>query len=202
MADIFVKQIPVGPMMNYAYLAGAKNGDSVVAIDTAWNAKEIIDQAEKSGKKVVAILLTHTHFDHCNAVDDFVKKISVPVYVHEKEKGNISKNLKIRETREGTTIEEAGLKISCLHTPGHTPGSQCFLIDDALFTGDTLFVDSCGRVDLPDSNPDDMRISLGRIAGLPENIKVFPGHNYGLSPYATIGQQKKSNPYLSGEPIE
>lgn len=185
--------------MNYAYLVGALDTNLVIAIDAAWDAKKIISEAEKNGKKITAVLLTHTHFDHCNAVDELSKAMKVPVYVHEKEVKNVSNTLNIKTTKDGMTIAEAGLKVLCIHTPGHTPGSQCFLINDAIFTGDTLFVDSCGRVDLPGSNPQDMKSSLLKIASLPENIIVFPGHNYGLVPYSTIGQQKKSNPYLSGD---
>jgi len=197
--NIFLKQISIGPMMNYAYLVGALDTNLVIAIDAAWDAKKIISEAEKNGKKITAVLLTHTHFDHCNAVDELSKAMKVPVYVHEKEVKNVSNTLNIKTTKDGMTIAEAGLKVLCIHTPGHTPGSQCFLINDAIFTGDTLFVDSCGRVDLPGSNPQDMKSSLLKIASLPENIIVFPGHNYGLVPYSTIGQQKKSNPYLSGD---
>jgi len=197
MAHLFIKQIPIGPMMNYAYLVGADKGDAVVAIDTAWNAEQILSEAKQSGKKIEAILLTHTHFDHCNAVKDLAKKISVPVYVHEAEAENLPESLDVRTTKPETTVHLAGLDIHCMHTPGHTPGSQCFLIDEMIFTGDTLFVDGCGRVDLPGSNPKEMIVSLARLARLPDGIKVFPGHDYGTSPTATIGEQKKTNPYLS-----
>lgn len=201
MVDLFIKQIPIGPMMNYAYLVGGGSGNEVVAIDTAWSAPEIFRQAEDNGRKITAVLLTHTHYDHCNAVEELAKKINVPIYVHEEEDQSLPNNLNIKKTKEGMVIKEAGVEITCLHTPGHTPGSQCFLIDNALFTGDTLFVDSCGRVDLPGSNPKEMECSLKRLAGLPETIKVFPGHNYGVAPQSTIGEQKKSNPYLSSESV-
>lgn len=196
MAHLFIKQIPIGPMMNYAYLVGAEGSNAVVAIDTAWSADQILDAAKKSGRNIEAILLTHTHFDHCNAVDDLAGKISVPVYVHEAEIKNISKGLDVRSTKKDMTIEIAGMKIHCIHTPGHTPGSQSFLVDDALFTGDTLFVDGCGRVDLPGSDPKEMVSSLMSLAELPDGTKVFPGHDYGGSPTSTIGDQKKNNPYL------
>lgn len=182
--------------MNYAYLVGMKNTKEVVAIDTAWSAPEILEEAGKDGRKIVAVLLTHTHYDHCNAVEELAGKINVPVYVHEEEVGELPKNLNIKNTKEGTVIKEAGLNINCMHTPGHTAGSQCFLIDDALFTGDTLFVDSCGRVDLPGSNPEAMEVSLKKLSHLPENVMVFPGHNYGVTPNSTIGEQKRNNPYL------
>ncbi len=197
MSNLFIKQIAIGPMMNYAYLVGSKEGDGVAAIDTAWSADQIIDEAKKGGKKIVAILLTHTHFDHCNAVEDLARKISVPVYVHEAEAGEIPGDLDVRKTKNDETIEIAGVKIRCIHTPGHTPGSQSFLIGDALFTGDTLFVDGCGRVDLPGSDPREMVVSLSGLAKLPDKTTVYPGHDYGSKPTSTIGDQKKSNPYLA-----
>lgn len=201
MSNLFIKQIPIGPMMNYAYLVGADGGDGVVAIDTAWSADQIIAEVKKSGKKIEAVLLTHTHFDHCNAVPELARKISVPVYVHEIEANELPQDLDVRPTGKDTTIEVAGMKIRCVHTPGHTPGSQSFLVGDALFTGDTLFVDGCGRVDLPGSSPKQMLTSLAGLAKLPDHIIVYPGHNYGPTPTSTIGQQKKSNPYFM-EPTE
>ena len=197
MNDLFVKQIPVGPMMNYAYLVGAENHHSAVAIDAAWSADQILDAAKKSQRKIEAVFLTHTHFDHCNAVPDLAKKISVPVYVHETEADNLPENLNVKSTKKDMVIEIAGLHIRCIHTPGHTPGSQSFLIDNAVFTGDTLFVDGCGRVDLPGSSPREMVSSLSELAALPDDVVVYPGHNYGSAPTSTIGDQKKNNPYLS-----
>lgn len=198
MKDIFIRQIAIGPMMNYAYLVGAKEGKEVVAIDVAWSADDVNAKAQKEGREIVAILLTHTHFDHCNATDKLAKKINAPVYVHEKEAEELPAGLEIRTTKEGTKISIAGIDILCLHTPGHTPGSQCFLVDESIFTGDTLFVDNCGRVDLPGSSPREMTASLKRLAGLPEKIVVYPGHNYGAATHTTIGEQRKSNPYLVG----
>jgi glyoxylase-like metal-dependent hydrolase (beta-lactamase superfamily II) len=141
--------------------------------------------------------LTHTHFDHCNAVEDLIKKLAVPVYVHEAEVKDLPPGLDVRPTKKDSTVEIAGLTIRCMHTPGHTPGSQSFLINDAIFTGDTLFVDGCGRVDLPGSDPKEMVRSLTNLASLPDNVTVYPGHDYGSAPTSTIGQQKKNNPYMS-----
>jgi len=184
-------------MMNYAYLVGDAKGENVVAIDTAWSADQIIDAAKKSGKKIEAILLTHTHFDHCNAVEELARKISVPVYVHEAEAGDLPEDLNVKPTKKDMIVEVAGMAVHCIHTPGHTPGSQSFLIGDSLFTGDTLFVDGCGRVDLPGSSPKQMVASLADLAKLPDHIIVYPGHDYGPTPTSTIGDQKKNNPYLS-----
>jgi glyoxylase-like metal-dependent hydrolase (beta-lactamase superfamily II) len=196
MVDLFIKQIPIGPMMNYAYLVGAENGAGVVAIDTAWSADHILRAAKENNKNIEAILLTHTHFDHCNAAEELARKIHIPIYVHELETEELPGELDVKVTRPDMTIEIAGVSIRCMHTPGHTPGSQCFLVNDVIFTGDTLFVDGCGRVDLPGSDPKQMVASLSRLATLPDQTKIFPGHDYGTSPTTTIGEQKRTNPYL------
>ncbi len=195
--NVFVKQIAVGPMMNFAYLTGPMKGDGVILIDPSWDAKKLIGAAEEAGRRIEAILLTHGHFDHANALEDVTKRIAVPVYVHEAEAKEIPTALDIRTTREGSAIEAAGVTITCLHTPGHTPGSQCFLIGNALFTGDTLFVDGCGRVDLEGGDPEAMVRSLVRLGELPGNTIVYPGHDYGGTKVTTIEEQRQNNPYMN-----
>ncbi len=199
MPNLFVKQIPIGPMMNFSYLVGASQGSEVIAIDVAWDAQKIMDEAKKANRKIAAIFLTHTHYDHCNALDDFIKQNNVPVYVHKQEEKELSQDLNIKPTQEGMKLDLAGLQIECMHTPGHTPGAQCYLIDNAIFTGDTLFVGNCGRVDLPGSSPKDMENSMLRLSKLPEQIVVYPGHDYGDSKTSTIGEEKKSNYYMKAE---
>jgi glyoxylase-like metal-dependent hydrolase (beta-lactamase superfamily II) len=94
------------------------------------------------------------------------------------------------------TLSLGGVEVRFLHTPGHTPGSQCFLVRNALVSGDTLFIRGCGRVDLPGSNPDDMYTSLRRLASLPDDVVLLPGHNYADEPRSTIAAEKRHNPYL------
>ena len=193
----FIKQITVGPMQNFAYLLGSEDSKGCVLIDPSWDVKKLIGEAEREGRKIEAILLTHTHFDHVNALEDMAKKLNVPVYVHGAEAHEMPKGLDIQITKEGSVIEAAGLKIKCMHTPGHSPGSQCFLVENAIFTGDTLFVEGCGRVDLEGGSPDDMVISLSRLGELPGNTVVYPGHDYGGQKTSTIEKQRASNPYMN-----
>jgi hydroxyacylglutathione hydrolase len=90
-----------------------------------------------------------------------------------------------------------GVEIQLMHTPGHTPGSQCFLVENRVVSGDTLFIDACGRVDFPGGNPEQMYYSLTqKLMALPDEMILFPGHNYAPLKHATLGEQKKSNPYL------
>lgn len=198
--SIFVKQIPVGPMMNFAYLVGAANGNKAVLIDPSWDAKKLLNSAEEESRDIEALLTTHTHFDHINVIEDIAKITKASVYVHQEEAKELPRSLNLHITEEGMLIEVAGIKITCLHTPGHTPGSQCFLIENTLFTGDTLFVDGCGRVDLAGGDPEAMANSLRRLSELPQHIIVYPGHDYGGSQISTIGEQRQRNPYMRAEP--
>ena len=195
--NIYIKQIPLGPMNNFAYLVGADGGKGCVVIDPSWDAKKLIGEAEKDGRTIEAILLTHTHFDHVNALEDVAKKVKAPVYIHGAEAHVLPQGLDVHTTKEGSVIEAAGLEFKCLHTPGHSPGSQCFMVKGALFTGDTLFVEGCGRVDLEGGSPDDMVISLSRLGELPGETIVYPGHDYGGKTTSTIAQQRTSNPYMN-----
>ncbi|MBT3181546.1 MAG: MBL fold metallo-hydrolase [Deltaproteobacteria bacterium] len=192
-----IKQIPIGPMMNYTYLIADEQAGVCAVVDPCWDAETIFLEADKVGLKIEKILLTHTHFDHANALEPLFNKTHASVFVNVAEAAEIPSGIEKVETGDGYKIELAGLNIECLHTPGHTPGSQCFLVNDSIFTGDTLFVDGCGRVDLPGGNPGEMLTSLKRLASLDDGITVYPGHNYGSSERSTIGDQKKKNPYMN-----
>lgn len=197
MSNIIIKQLVVGPMMNYAYLVTSKGSSSSIVIDPGWDIEKFISTAKSLNTSISAILLTHAHFDHAQVAGELAEKTKSPVYVHEAESNENNLGTNIVSTKDGMELQLAGLKITCLHTPGHTPGSQCFLIENNLFSGDTLFVDACGRVDLPGSSPEDMMNSLKRIAKLNPHIVVYPGHDYGPSPTDTIGNQKATNPFLN-----
>ena len=192
-----IRQIPIGPMENFAYLIGDPAAKVCAAVDPAWNAQEILRAAEAEGWTIAKVLLTHSHYDHANALAALAKITGAAIYVHEADAGDLPGDLELHPTKEGMTIAVGGLTVTCLHTPGHTPGSQCFLVENALITGDTLFVDNCGRVDLPGSSPSDMLASLARLAALDPATVVYPGHNYGPTTTSTIGDQRQSNPYLA-----
>lgn len=199
MTQVIIKQIPIGPMMNYAYLIGDNETKTAAAVDPAWDAQAIIRTAEDEDWKITSILLTHSHFDHVSAVEALAKIVDARIFVHRADAKDLPSGLPIHPTEEGTVIDVGYIHIHCLHTPGHTPGSQCFLVDGSLITGDTLFIDGCGRVDLPGSNPEDMLASLKRLSSLDPKTVIYPGHGYGPSPTATIGEQLKTNPYLNAK---
>jgi len=190
-----IKQISVGPMLNLSYLVGDSDAGVCAVVDPGWDSGTILAEAEKAGLKIEAILLTHTHYDHTGALGDIAAETGAPVYVNNLETDEV-KGLPLSVTNEGTVIDVGSLKLECMHTPGHTAGSQCFIVDGNILTGDTLFIDGCGRVDLPGSNPEDMLKSLRRLSELDPDTVVWPGHDYG-GLTGTIGGLRKSNPYLS-----
>ena len=184
-------------MGNFAYLIGDAKKKECAVVDPAWDVDAILKKAGADGMKVTAGLLTHTHFDHANGVEELVRKTGCKVYVHENE-AKYLKGIKkaIIETREGSKIRIGDVEILALHTPGHTEGAQCFLAGDILISGDTLFPGACGRCDLPGGDERKMAASLKRLSGLDENIKVYSGHAYGDDASSTIGREKCTNPFM------
>jgi len=192
---MLIKQLAVGPMLNLAYLLGDSGSGRCAVIDPGWDSRSILKAVGEANLTVDKILLTHAHFDHVGALADIASETGAPVYVHSLEAPELEVSMEARPTDDGTEIELGSFRIECLHTPGHTPGSQCFLVDGNLFTGDTLFVDGCGRVDLPGSNPEDMLKSLMRLSKLDPSTTVWPGHDYG-GKSSKMGELVKTNPYL------
>jgi len=196
MTEASIVQLAVGPMDNLAYLVGDDDAKVCAVVDPGWDARSIIDAAEGNGWRIDKVLLTHTHFDHVGALEKLARLAKGGIYAHGEEAGSIDESIPTTPTADGTVIEVGSLRVVCMHTPGHTPGSQCFLVDGSIITGDTLFIDGCGRVDLPGSDPDRMVESLKTLAGLPPETVVYPGHDYG-GRSGTIGNLLRNNPYLS-----
>ena len=189
--NLFIKQISVGPMMNFAYLVGDKSTKDAVIIDPGWEGARLIEEAKKEGFKISNILATHTHFDHINEVHYLVNALDVPTYVHKDEVDGLQNLANVKRFGNDGHIKIGDLDFQALHTPGHTKGSVSFLIDSALFTGDTLFIDNIGRTDLEGGDVEEMFNSMVKLRELPENVIVYPGHHYGPAPTATIGYSEK-----------
>lgn len=196
MSEIYFKQLLVGPMENFIYLIGDKKKKECVMIDPAWDVPAVLEVAEKDGMKVVGGLITHTHFDHCNGAKDLLDKTQSKIYVHKNE-AEFLKGMKqeIEKTDSGYELKIGDVAITFIHTPGHTPGSQCFMVNNSLVSGDTLFIGACGRCDLPGGNAEQMYHSLQKLARLGDDVVLFPGHNYAEEPVSTIGAEKQHNPY-------
>ncbi len=204
--EVYLKQMELGPMQNFVYLIGDPAVRQCVAVDPAWEIDTIVETAQRDDMTIVGALVTHTHQDHVGGhlfgmdipgVEDLLEKVKAKVYVHKAEreflKGFGSDVVKVDAN---DTLQVGRLAITFVHTPGHTPGSQCFLVGDRLISGDTLFIGSCGRTDLPGSDPTEMYHSLTqRLYKLPDETILLPGHNYGGSS-STIGREKRSNPFM------
>ena len=142
------------------------------------------------------ILVTHTHFDHVNDVPTISDKTGVEIYVHSAEAERFADLPNVKSISAGDKIPLGSFLIGVIYTPGHSKGSVSFTLDDAIFTGDTLFVDGIGRTDLEGGDTEEMFKSLRKLSELPGKVIVYPGHHYGPSPTATIAEQKETNPYL------
>jgi hydroxyacylglutathione hydrolase len=206
--SLYFKQIEIGPMQNYVYLIGSTETRKVAVVDAAWEIDTILKIAAQDEMEVTHAFVTHTHPDHVGGgfagidiagVAELLEKCKAKVVVHKAE-AEFLKGLSpsdLIKTDHGDKIVVGGLEIQLMHTPGHTPGSQCFLTDGRVISGDTMFIDACGRVDFPGGNAEQMYYSLTqKLMALPDDTILFPGHNYARLPHATIGEQKKTNPYL------
>jgi len=195
----YIKQMEIGPMANYVYLVGAAGSKDAVVVDPAWDIDAIVEAAERDGRRIVGALVTHWHPDHTNGLQELVDKTDAAVYVNAEDVPWLPSPVgNLRPSRPGDALQLGDVKVEFLHTPGHTPGSQCFLVRGRLLSGDTLFIDACGRTDLPGGEPEELYRSLsGTLRNLDDRTIVLPGHNYAPVPSATIGEQKISNPFLA-----
>jgi glyoxylase-like metal-dependent hydrolase (beta-lactamase superfamily II) len=220
--SLYIKQLLAGrdfatensfarQMANFVYLIGDDQQRVCMVVDPAWDIPGIIEFAEKEDMRLIGALVTHYHPDHIggdifgHSITGLAELISirpVKVHVNEVESGGVKQisglsDSDIARHQGGDEVAIGNVTVRLLHTPGHTPGSQCFLADSALVSGDTLFIGGCGRVDLPGGNPEQMYHSLTQVlAKLPKDTLLFPGHNYAAKEVSTIGDEQKDNYYL------
>ena len=201
MTPFYLKQVEVGLMRNFNYLIGDPATRECAYVDPAWEVDRLLRLAREEGYRVKKILLTHNHFDHVEGVEEVVRLTGAEVYIHPNDEAPIKRGkARILHANGGMEIKIGGLKIVALHTPGHTPGSTCYLIDDLhLMTGDTLFQGNCGRCDLPGGDSKKLFESLQQLKSLEPATKVYPGHDYGHTPVTTIGYEKQHNPTLQSK---
>lgn len=194
-----IHTLPVGMLQTNCYIAHQENSSACLVIDPGDNAHKICARLEQEKLQIAAILLTHCHFDHDGAVKDLIAKYDCPVYMHKHELilpagFPTGRRFYTHSCAEGDVLSLAGLSVQVLHTPGHTPGSVCYLIDSALFSGDTLFAGGCGRTDFPCGSWDALMQSLQRLAAIKTDLAVYPGHGESTS----LAAEKRYNPYLRG----
>jgi hydroxyacylglutathione hydrolase len=208
---LILQQAQLGPMANFVYFIGDTVTRKAAVVDPAWDVDAIINFANKEGYEIDKLLITHYHPDHLGGsmmgqniqgAADMLDKTKAKVYVNKAEAEGTKKVAGLSDSDivmvdAGDVINVGEIPVKFLHTPGHTPGSQCFLVEGNLISGDTLFVDSCGRVDLPGSDPAAMYHSLNHtLKNLDDDTVVYPGHAYSSESSTTIAKQKRHNMYM------
>ena len=186
-------------MANFSYVIADEESSEAAIIDPSWDLEKIFDLLKKNKWVAKYIVNTHTHFDHVLGNEQVAEITGAQIVQHKS--SNLSKQVSVSD---GDTIKVGNILIKTLHTPGHSQDSICLVVDgEMVFTGDTLFVGNCGRVDLPGSNPRDMYNSLfQKVAKLEDSLVIYPGHDYGPRPTSTIGQEKKTNYVLQPRSLQ
>lgn len=194
-------------MVNFAYLLGDRRSGECVVVDPAYAIKDIISIAEADGMKITGALASHYHADHIGGsmmghtiegITALLEEHQVPIHINVHEAPWVVRTTGVSESdltthESGDEIMVGEIPITFVHTPGHTPGSQCFLAAGCLVSGDTLFLEGCGRTDLPGSDVEAMYDSLTLLASLPDDTVVLPGHRYSEPPAARLGDVKEFN---------
>jgi hydroxyacylglutathione hydrolase len=210
---LLIRQFEVGNFNIFAYLIGDEQAKEGLFIDPAAGHDLLLKEAASHGLTIKYIVNTHSHIDHVMGNKEMVRRTGAKIIIHEADAPgllNTPRNLLDMFGAEssppadilvsdGHVIQVGNIKLQVIHTPGHTPGGMCLYIDGMVFTGDTLFVGSIGRTDLPGCSFQDLEQSvLTRLYALPGDTVVFPGHNYGMHPTSTIQQERRTNAFFRG----
>jgi glyoxylase-like metal-dependent hydrolase (beta-lactamase superfamily II) len=195
---MILEQIRGGFGANFAYIVADGDSKEGVVIDPSGMSKRILDSVEKMGMKVLYVINTHGHGDHTGGNGDIARKTGASIVKHVSSAGPSDTAVK-----DGDVLKIGGTDIKIIHTPGHSPDSISILIGKNLFTGDTLFINECGRTDIGGGSSEQLWDSLfNRIAILDDDLEVYPGHDYGPLPHDSLGNQKKGNYTLEPRTIE
>jgi hydroxyacylglutathione hydrolase len=194
-------------MVNFVYAIGDRATGECVLVDPAYAVDDLLAVVAADEMRVTGVLATHYHPDHIGGsmmgmeiqgIAALLEKVSCPIHVNAAEVPWVTRTTGVSETdlvahQSGDKISVGSVSIELIHTPGHTPGSQCFMVEGRLIAGDTLFLDGCGRTDLPGSNAQEMMQSLARLAKVDDDVVLFPGHRYSAASSATMGSVTASN---------
>ncbi len=204
-------------MVNFAYAVGDRETGEAVLIDPAYDVDGLLDVLDGDGMTLTGVLGTHYHADHVggnmmgydiNGIAQLVERIDVPIHLQAPEVEFVTKTTGLGADQlvahgSGDKVAVGELEIELIHTPGHTPGSQCFLVDGHLVSGDTLFLDGCGRTDLPGGDPEELYRSLtDRLSKVPDDTVLFPGHLYSEKPSQPMGDTRALNVVYKPKSLE
>ena len=197
-------------MVNFVYLVGDRETGEAVAIDPAYGVRELVDLLGADGMRLTDVLVTHYHPDHVGgdlggwSIEGLAELLALPdvnvkVHVQSEEAFGVKRVTGASDSdlalhSSGDVVQVGAVPITLIHTPGHTPGSQCFFVDGRLVAGDTLFLDGCGRTDLPGGDPAALYESLTqKLAVVPDDAILYPGHTYSPAPSAPLGDVRRQN---------
>lgn len=194
-------------MVNFVYAIGDRSTGECVLVDPAYAPDELLEILASDGMRLTGVLASHYHADHIGGdlfnhsiagIRSLLDQVEVPVHVNTEEIPWVERTTGVTASelighRSADTLSVGDVEIEFIHTPGHTPGSQCFLVRDQLVSGDTLFLDGCGRTDLPGSDPAEMLESLRLLSRVDDAVTLFPGHRYSAAPSASMRDVKASN---------
>jgi hydroxyacylglutathione hydrolase len=194
-------------MVNFVYVIGDRATGECVLVDPAYDPDGLVETVAADGMTVTGVLATHYHADHVGGsifgydiagISGLLERVSCPVHVQRDEVPWVTRTTGVAEDDlvahdSGDVVTVGGIEIELVHTPGHTPGSQCFMVGGKLVAGDTLFLDGCGRTDLPGSDHAQMLQSLRRLSKVADDVILYPGHRYSLASSASMGAVKQSN---------
>jgi len=198
-----IEALELGPMENFVYLIRDKKSGRAAVVDPAWDVGKIIDLARQRGVTITDILLTHSHHDHINGINDVLNNYDAQLHLLKSEAEFWGQSLVMPSLHHGGDIIQLGeTEIKILHTPGHTPGSACYQLGNDLITGDTMFVWGCGRCDLGGGDPEQMYDTLRKLGQLPDTTIIHPGHNYSDHSTCTMHEQKEGNPFMHFDRVD
>lgn len=214
----FAKNDPIAAqMVNFAYLIGDRSTGAAVLVDPAYDAAGLLDVVDEEGLQLTGVIGTHYHADHVGGrmmgfdvigIAELLAVVDVPVHLQKPELDYVTKVTGVGADHlvghdSGDRIALGEVTIELLHTPGHTPGSQCVLVRDRLVSGDTLFLDGCGRTDLPGGDPEALYRSItSGLADIGDDVILCPGHQYSTKPFQTMGETRARNIVYRPDTVE
>lgn len=206
-----VKQILIPKMDNFTYIVGDPASNKCAVIDPAFDPGRVLDEVRAGGYTLTHVINTHAHSDHTSGNADLIGSTGAQLCIHRDEAASLKKILSKAVSRamggkgspqpdcllsDGDIIKIGETELRVIHTPGHSPGSICLYAPGHLFAGDTLFVEAVGRTDLPGGSFENLMESIhDKLYCLPDETRVWPGHDYGPEPFSTIGREKQNNPF-------